>query len=156
MYCIDTSSLIEGWERKYPIDVVPGLWTKLDELVEAGRLISPEEIRDELKKKSDGVWSWAKKHRETMFAPLDEDLMSVVSEVLEAYPRLVDRRRNRSGGDPFVVALAKLREATVVSEEDFSGKLDKGPRIPDVCEALKIPCIKILDLIRREKWRFGA
>jgi hypothetical protein len=152
-YCIDASSLIEGWERKYPVDVVPGLWGKLGGLVAARRLISPDEVKRELQKKSDGVVVWAKE-MSGLFAPLDEALQGEVASILAAFPRLVDSRRGRSGADPFVIALARVRKATVVTEEALTGKAT-GPRIPDVCEALKVPYVRILGLIRQEKWTFG-
>ncbi len=35
-YCVDTSGWLDGWERHYPPDVFPSLWTTLDELIGAG------------------------------------------------------------------------------------------------------------------------
>lgn len=57
-YCLDTSAFIGAWERTFPPDVVPSFWTRLDVLVQEGRVASPEEVKIELKKK-DVVWSWA-------------------------------------------------------------------------------------------------
>ena len=42
-YVIDSSSLIE-LNRRYPIDIFPGLWKKVEELINKGLLISPEEV----------------------------------------------------------------------------------------------------------------
>ena len=46
----------------------------------------------------------------------------------------------RSGGDPFVIALAMVKSGTVVTEEKPTGNIAK-PRIPDVCDALGVHCL---------------
>ena len=66
-YSIDTSALLEGYVRRYPPDVVPRLWDeKLDQLIDAGRLIAAFDVLEELGKRDDDVHAWAKA-RERMF-----------------------------------------------------------------------------------------
>ena len=74
--------------------------------------------------------------------------------IMGTYPRLVDTVKGRSGADPFVIAVARSRinQMVVVSEEDF-GKKD-SPRIPDVCRAESIRCLKLADFIDARGWRF--
>jgi Domain of unknown function (DUF4411) len=150
-YCIDTSSLIEAWERRYPPDVFQGLWQNLEHLVRAHRLVAPEEVREELKKKTDGVWTWAK-NQPGLFVPVDEGQQVALGAILAAHPRLVDSKKGRSGCDPWVIALAQVRGLTVVTDEKPHG-IGK-PHIPDVCMALKVTYIPFVDLIKREKWKF--
>jgi len=100
------------------------------------------------------VLAWAKRRR-GMFIEIDDAIQPVVSDILERYERLVDTRRSRSGADPFVIALAKANDGTVVTEEPRTGKLDK-PNIPDVCKALGVRCINFLGLIRQEGWVFRS
>jgi len=70
------------------------------------------------------------------------------------YPRLVDTVKGRSGGDPFVIALARVRRSkiTVVTEED-RGRAD-SPKIPDVCRAEGIRCLNLADFIAERGWKF--
>jgi len=75
IYCIDTISLLEGWDRYYPHDLFLGLWARLGALVEAGRLIAPDEVRFELEKKSDGAIKWAKQQK-GLFVPIDDGASS--------------------------------------------------------------------------------
>ena len=107
-----------------------------------------------LKRKDDDVFNWAKNHRE-MFVPIDEGIQSTVTEILRDFEKLVDTRKNRSFADPFVIALAILNGGTVVSGERGTGSRDR-PKIPDVCREWKIPCINLLQLIRREGWSFQS
>jgi hypothetical protein len=152
IYCIDTSAWLDGWARDYPPDVFPSLWDKLAERVADGVLKCSEEVYVELKKKDDGLHDWIKSRKEVL-VPIDEKIQGIVSELLEAYPRLVDTHRNRSQADPFVIATAELLQAVVVTGELPRGNLDV-PKIPDVCEARKIRCINFLEMLRELGWKF--
>jgi hypothetical protein len=39
----------------------------------------------------------------------------------------------------------------VVSEETASGRIDR-PRIPDVCNAIGVPCLTLMDYIEEQGW----
>ncbi len=152
VYCIDTSSLLEAWTRQYPRVVFPSLWEKIEALIATGRLCSPEEIRIELERKEDELGKWAKA-QSGLFVPLSHDQTTEVSQILTDFQLLVDTSRGRSGGDPWVIALAKLHGYTVVTEEKLSNS-PKKPKIPDVCNHYGIAYITVLELIRHEKWTF--
>jgi hypothetical protein len=65
----------------------------------------------------------------------------------------VDSKKNRSVGDPWVIALAQARGLTVVTGEKATGSLLK-PKIPDVCKDLGVSCIEIVDFFRKQGWRW--
>lgn len=67
--------------------------------------------------------------------------------------RMLDQKPGKNGADPWVVALALDRDATVVTEERPSGGL-KSPKIPDVCRAEKVACMDVLEFIKNEKWKW--
>jgi hypothetical protein len=151
-YSIDTSSILDGWRRYYPPDVFPGLWDNLELLVQDGQLRATDEVRVELERKDDEVLAWAIK-QSGLFIELDEEIQASVSQILAQFPKLLDTRSNRSGADPFVVALAKINGASVITGERATNSLDR-PNIPDVCAALGIRSLSILELIREKTWRF--
>lgn len=150
-YSIDTSALLEGYVRRYPPDVVPRLWDeKLDQLIDAGRLIAAFDVLEELGKRDDEVHAWAKA-RERMFIEIDQYEIKL-KRIMREYPRLVDTKKGKSGSDPMVIALAWTQGLTVVSEE--KGGSEKSPRIPWVCNQLKLRHINLLELIREQNWQF--
>ena len=55
--------------------------------------------------------------------------------------------------DPYVIASAHVRVATVISHENRTGNMN-GPKIPDVCSVYGIGCQRLPDLIRAEGWQF--
>jgi len=151
-YSIDTSAILETWRRSYPPDVFPGLYSRLDELIQLGDLRATEEVLYELERKDDEVVQWVK-GRPEFFVEIDNDIQLAVQEILLKHKKLLDQRKNRSGADPFVIALAQLNECTVVSNERAT-KSPERPNIPDVCRAYGIRCITVLELIREQGWTF--
>lgn len=111
-----------------------------------------DEVVAELERKDDDVHKWVKQ-REAMIVAIDEQIQSCLAKLMSKYPRLVDSKKNRSGGDPWVIALAQARSWTVVTAEKPSGNLTK-PKIPDVCKDLSIPCIEVVEFFRRQGWKW--
>jgi predicted nucleic acid-binding protein len=151
-YCIDTSAIVDGWVRYYPRDVFPTLWDKLEKMIAAGRLVAPDEVLKELSKNDDDLHKWARL-QDGLFCPLEDDVQIATAEILAVFPKLVNNERNRSIADPFVVAVAKVRKLSVVTGEKRKGN-PMRPKIPDVCDAYKIRCLTLLELMKSEGWRF--
>jgi len=147
-YAIDTCSLTE-LRRTYPKDVFPGVWDKVGELAETGTLISIENVYEELKVQDDEVLEWADEHSE-IFKPLDEQIQIETREILEEHPNLIDLKRRKSGADPFLIATAMVFSCSVVTEEKPSGGPNRS-KIPDVCRANGIGCIRLLEMLRAEQ-----
>lgn len=150
-YCFDTSAFLHCAVRHYPIGHFLSMWRELDGLATIGRVIAPEDVLHELGKQDDDVHAWCKERQTSVFVPLDASLMAATTDVLRKFPTLVDQSKGRGRADPFVIALAKLRGATVVTYEDHR---PSNPRIPDVCEALGVKWCRMLDVIRAENWKF--
>lgn len=153
-YSIDTSAILECWVRRYPPEIFPAVWVKLDELIDKKILIATEEVLYELERKHDDVFKWAK-HRENMFVPHNMDIQLYVKNILNhpQHKYLTKHIKNRTSADPFVIALAQLERCTVITAEIPTNNPEK-PRIPDVCKNLNIEWITILDLFKEQKWVF--
>ena len=153
-YCIDTSALIEAWQVDYPIENFPGFWKRMDELIDAGRLVAPEEVLRETTKRSDELHAWLNT-RKQMLRELDEAVQIEAAKVLAKYPRLVGERKLRTSADPFVIALARVESLQIITDEKPTGSLTR-PNIPDVCNDLKMPpCMPLIGVVRAEKWVLG-
>jgi len=149
-YSIDSSGVLDLF-RYYPPDVFPTIWKELDGAANAGNIFAIDEVYRELQKKDDVAFQWLKA-RYSMVVAIDTEIQKRVTAILASHPRLVDTRRNRSSGDPFVIALAQSRNMSVVTGERASGVIAR-PNIPDVCSVLRIPCINVLTMFRKEGWR---
>jgi hypothetical protein len=143
---------MEAWIRRYPPDVIPPLWTKLAALIAGGTLRASEEVGHDLAKKSDDLHRWTQAQA-GLFIPSDERVQEAAAGVLAVQPKLIDTRKGRSASDPFVIAAAQVHGGSVLTEEKASGSTTR-PKIPDVCKALGVPVVNLLDLIRQQGWVF--
>ncbi len=153
-YSVDTSAMIDGLERYYPEASFPALWVRVDELIADGRLYISEEVWEEIQKKDAVVKAWCDKRSKKGFViPTDGAVAQAVQHVLAASKRLVMNMKGRNRADPFVIAVARLKGSTVVTGEGSNGTADR-PKIPYVCGLLGVECVRFLDVIRIEGWRF--
>ena len=155
IYSVDTSSLLHAWQRAYPPEQFPGWWTKLEGLLDDGRLVATIEVYYELEKKDDDVFAWAKQRKDALFREIDDDVQSAVVSIMANYPRLVDTKTGKSGGDPFVIAQAMAlgNPGCVLTEED--GGSAKSPKIPHVCLLEGIDCWNLVEMMKHEQWTFS-
>jgi hypothetical protein len=130
---------------------MPTLWKRVDEMIEAERFFATVEVLHELEAKADDAASWAKA-RGRMFVPLDEAIQLEVRNVLQLFPRLMMQMKKRNAADPWVIGLAALRDAVVVTGE-FGGT-DQRPKIPYVCDQLGIKHLTFVAMIQAEGWSF--
>ena len=161
-YVIDSCSLIE-LNRKYPIDIFPSVWQKIESLIDSGFLVSPKEVLKEIEKGDDNLKEWAKKQTK-LFKNLTARQIQIVQEILAKYPRWLNEDSMTPIADPFVITLAiemeqdpqttiieTIKKRIVVSEERMSGKKTK---VPYVSHQYGIECIFLIDMFRNEGWVF--
>jgi hypothetical protein len=158
-YCIDASSLIK-LKQDYPKKSFPGVWVKMSQLADSGRLISPIEVYKEIRR-DDELLPWAKEFKK-VFKRLDSEQIELVREIERRFPQLAKPGKFTAAADPFVVALAQLenRKATAsllkvqhsccVVTEEGAGKQN----IPAACAYYKVGCVTLVGLVAREEWVF--
>ncbi len=151
MYSIDTSALVDCWWKYYPIDVFPTVWHQLEQLAQQGHLIATEEVRVELERRLDDLHTWAT-NQPTLFVAVDAAIQTKVQGIVHQFPTLVGPGPTQSHADPYVIALAQLRGFTVVTSEQRKNNPAK-PKIPDVCVALGVPYMNLVQLFRQQGWK---
>ncbi len=145
------------WQgRYYPPDVFVGIVAGVDALISAERFIAPALVQEELQAVGTaGLIQWAENHA-GIFTPTAE-VLAEAQMIQNQFTGLRDPRAEYEEADAYVIALAKMRGATVVTQETPAAEKRNPKRthfIPDVCRELGIPCISLLGLMRREAWRF--
>jgi len=139
-------------QRRYPPSTFPGIWRSVETLVAEGRICATEEVKYELDGIKDDARQWAR-GQNGLFVPLDKNQTDEVSRIMDQFEKLVDYRGNKSGADPFVIALARVRGCAVVSQENRTNT-NESPHIPNVCDYYRIECISVLTMFEREGWSF--
>ncbi len=147
-YVLDSNVFI-NMQRHHPLDVFGSLWTKMADIIDSGTVISCGDVLDELSIGNDDLVKWAKL-RNGAFPTSGADVQRVVREILQKYPALITGTRKSNGADPFVIALAKQRGYTLVSDETWAGN-GQPVKIPNVCNAYGVRLIKFVDFLREVK-----
>jgi hypothetical protein len=152
LYSFDTSAILNGRRDQLPPSVFSTLWQQIEALIAEGSIRSVEVVRDELGKRDDDANAWARAQRD-LFVPLEQDIQLATKQILQAHPKMMGTGGARNGADPFVIGLALARAGIVVTDETFRGNLNK-PRIPDVCKAIRVPCVNLVGFVQAQGWRF--
>jgi len=157
MYSFDTSVFMDWQARFYPPDVFTSLVAKIEGLIAAGQCSAVELVKEEIDVVgTPQLRAWAKKNP-TLFVTLDPQVQAEAGNIESKYPDLMDPKNLYQSADAYVIALAKVKGGTVVSQETSAVEKKSAKRthyIPDVCRDLGIPCINLLGLMRREHWTF--
>jgi Domain of unknown function (DUF4411) len=156
IYAVDSSSLMDWQGRYFPTDVFTGLVERVEELIAAGRFIARALVKEEVGAVGTaGLIAWTENHA-GIFVPTAE-VLAEAQAIQNQFAGLRDPKAEYEEADAYVIALARMRGGTVVTQETPAAEKRNPKRthfIPDVCRELGISCISLLGLMRREGWEF--
>lgn len=160
MYSVDTNIYLDWWERRYPADLFPTFKDKVEALIAAGKWAAVARVAEEINHNgTTPLKAWANTHKRQFIAH-DTALLTEANAIIKDCPGLLDPDARHDEADRYVIALAKLKGWTVVTHETPAYSRAKRKNalrshyIPDACREFGVPCIDLLELMRREKWQF--
>jgi hypothetical protein len=135
----------------------PSFWKIFESSVQAGEIVSVREVYKELK--GQGIRphlnSWIDAHKKIFFVPTPDETAFIGSIfAIPHFQQLVAERQRLKGipvADPFVIAMAKVRNGCVVTEE---AKKQHASRIPNICEHFGITCCNLEAFMETKRWQF--
>ena len=155
IYVFDTSSLSK-LKHFFP-GIFKSVWTGLDVLVQSGELISTREVCNEIERGDVDAYTnnWLK-DRKHIFTTPTPDEMRFVAQIFQIphFQALIGEKQRLTGtpvADPFIIACAKIKAATVVTEERLK---PNAAKIPNVCLQFKVPCIDLETFMQTQGWSF--
>jgi len=158
IYVFDTSSLSK-LKHFFP-GVFKSVWTGLDGLVQSGDLISTREVWNEIVERGEvdpHTNQWLKSRKQIFTTPTPDELR-FVAQIFRVphFQSLIGEKQRLKGtpvADPFVIACAKIRKGTVVTEERFK---PNAAKIPNVCQhaSVGVPCIDLEEFMQKQGWSF--
>lgn len=144
-FSFDTSAFIEPHIRLYPRDLFEAHWQWVERLIGDGTIRCSELVKIELSKTEDDLFKWSK-DQENLFIPIDTETQTALKEVIRKFPIITDYHRDRSGADPWVIALAMANDCHVVTYENM-GKKNEA-KIPNICRYFSIKCYTWIEVFR--------
>ena len=155
-YVFDTNALSTVL-RFYYRDRFPSFWARFDGFIEAGRILSVREVRREIERYhgDQHLLAWVKQNASLFGVPTRQEMEFV--RTIFAIPRfraVISKQALLQGhpvADPFVVARAKVFEATVVTMESWK---PNAAKIPNICQHFGVACTDLEGFMATEGWSF--
>jgi hypothetical protein len=155
IYVFDSSSF--NILKEYYRDKFRTFWTRFDEAVARGEVLSVREVLIELDGRVDRphLQDWIKTNRGIFLTPSADETMFIQEIFAIPHFQYLMKPKNMltsaAFADPFVIALAKVRQGCVVTEE----KLKKdGAKIPNICKHFGVECTNLEGFIEQQNWEF--
>ncbi len=158
LFLLDSDTLIQAKNEYYGFDLCPGFWEWLEQKAAEGLVASVQPVLMELSAGNDELKTWAEARGATFFKPVDQAAVDRAREVANwvmTEPFRADaRQRFLSGADPLLIAYAKAHGHTVATHEVHKPGEKKNVKIPAVCDAFGVPCVRLVTLLRQHGARF--
>jgi hypothetical protein len=156
IYIFDNDAL-RVLSHYYP-DTFKSLWQNIDDMIAKGEFLSVKEVHHEIEKKLPALGfmeEWIKRQKHIFCVPSIEE-MQFVGEIFKIAHFQQSMGQNEIlRGDPhadaFLVASAKIRGGTVVTQEKWK---PQAAKIPNVCQHFGVPCINTEEFLKQQNWTF--
>lgn len=153
IYVFDTSSIIVLGH--YFPDRFPTFWSNFEGAIASGDVVSVREVLKELASPREWLMEWVNLHKEMFLIPGPEETNFVATIFKVPHFQMLvtetQRLRGQPVADPFVIACAKVRSGTVVTEESSK---PNSARIPNVCSHFGVACTNMERFLAANGWKF--
>jgi len=162
IYCIDTSVFLQlHFINK--IIPIPDVWQELDLLFDQKKIISHRYVFEEFYSKTskdDFIKLWIE-NKKGNFIDVTERQITLVSEILTKFPKLIDPNKESNQADPWLIALCieimeepklfETRNIVLVSQEKYSSNI----KIPAACREFGVEHINLEQFFIINGWELG-
>jgi len=153
-YCFDSDALISSWRLHYRPTIVKELWDRIGKKITEGSILIPKEVRKEIGSGKDELVIWLKQYK-THIIPITIEQIGIVSDIVNKYPLVSRYNKPRPyHADPFVVAVARIHNCTVVTYEGLN-RSPSHPKVPDLCKEYDVNYCSMSDFFEKEGWKFN-
>ena len=101
-FSLDTSCLVNAWNKLYQPDLIPSIWDHLDQLWRGNVVVLTEQVQHEIERKDDELAKWCRERRQ-LFRPIDDPLQDCLSSLMTRHRRIASSGSGRNFADPFVI-----------------------------------------------------
>ena len=140
LYLLDANVYITAHRSYYALEVCPGFWDCLIHHFNAGRLLSIDRVHAELVSQDDALSRWVEKAPAELFvSSMEEQVTDAYREVMRwvyGNPQFFQNAKDEfsRGADGWLVAYARVHNATLVTLERYAAEARNKVPLPNVCE----------------------
>lgn len=166
-YCLDANVLITAWNKSYPQNVFPTLYTEMErQLHDKIILIKPifdeiDPIRSQDKKKSTESLQqdyplrfWLEHNLKPKVPSVDGNVEKEALSLINEYQLRDNASKGADSTDAKLIAYASVHKHTVVTLESDQTQPPKEPhnyKIPLICKENNVACIDFVKLLENCK-----
>ncbi len=163
-YLLDSDVFITAKNLYYSFKICPGFWKCMLHHHQQDTVFSIDRVRSELLAgaPTDDLVSWVSSSvPDTFFLKVDtEAVVSTYTEIMlwvQRHPNYFDAAKAKfaTGADGWLVAYAKVHDATVVTNEKPAPDSKKEVKLPDVCNQFNVPQASIFSTLQLLAARFS-
>ena len=156
-YAVDNDVLITLM-RYHPPDkpTYQAIWDEIESLIKQKSIFSTIVVYDDIMKylgKDDRLKKWAISHKKRFFISHDQETWQLAKDIIRKFPDLLDKKKLQTGepdADPFLIALAKSRGATIITQE----RKGLPNKIPMVASHYRVKSIDLYEFFEERKLKF--
>ncbi len=158
-YVVDTDVLIILMKH-YPPDkpTFNAIWDEIENLIKQGNMFTTDVVYKEIGRyegKGARLKNWAKsqKSKRRFFIGIDAETWQLAKKIRDKFPALIKQKNIETGeeeADPFLIALAKAKGATIITNE----RKDLFDRIPAIAKHYGIKSIDLFEFFAERGLKF--
>lgn len=153
-YLLDANVFIEAARRYYAFDLVPTFWKVLADLALKRRILSIDRVREELIRGKDDLAQWVSGPFAGAFVSTDDE------EVIQSYREIIvwlkaqdqyqasAKKDFAKGADGWLLAYAKCKGPTLVTQEVLDKDIRRKVPIPNICQAFDVSFFDTFSMLR--------
>lgn len=148
VYIVDANFLI-NFHKWIPRSTFPVFWQELERTLKEGKWILLDVVVAEVTREGP-MRQWCNKLKQAGLVAKVTDTDKLAGAEINNQHTMIDVNSGRSTNDTYIIAHAKANGYGVASDEAPRINDTKSYKIPDVCEALKIPRIRKAEVFYRQ------
>lgn len=153
VYIVDANFLI-NFHKWMPRSQFPAFWQELERTLQEGKWILLDVVVSEVDREGP-MKQWCTKQKQAGFVMKVTDTDKLAGAEINNLYSMIDANSGRSTTDTYIIAHARANGYGVVSDESPRINDTKPYKIPDVCDALRIPRMRKPEVFyRRMEIRF--
>ena len=142
-------------QENYPHNSFPTVWKNFESLISSHQLIAPIEVSNEIFSSNFFLHHWCRTNH-NIFINNNASILNFVSEIMGAFPQLVNPNKMGPVADPFIIALARHSNSNLTGDRSviLTQERNREFKIPFVANHYSIRSLNLLELFDEEKWKF--
>ncbi|MEA2019966.1 MAG: DUF4411 family protein [Campylobacterota bacterium] len=159
LYLLDSNIFIEAKNRYYGMDFCPAFWDFLDAQIIKTNIVSIKDVYTELTKGTDDLGQWIKERKDSgFFLPVEDEetqmeFMKIVQYVSDHYSQ-EEANRFLNVADPWLIAKAKVLNATLITQEVLAPSNTRKVKIPNICQQFGVNFATPFNMLRNLDAKF--